>query len=302
MNPIHDRYFPGGATVNPLENFSQEHVVKLHDAVDAQELGIGVFKGQHVIVNSSTMEHLNLAQETLRKAKMLMPYGAGNQKVDMFYTGGESFMRLHMQRHRSLHPAPIPNAQQVARYQAGNCGETSDISYTLLAQQRINAPVLLVRDNDWDHRYVLIGDPRDQTWGERNTVVVDPWVSYPSAVTLAQAIRRNPRPQPDYQRACNAAPLPAAQALDSISHVSTAEIMQYMVEIDFPPIGNDFLEWLSESKNESNLLDEKIVAEDPSTRYSTNMLDARSTDDIAQATVSRQRAAQQAWDNSPYRW
>ncbi|PPZ37261.1 type III effector, partial [Escherichia coli] len=93
-----------------------------------------------------------------------------------------------MHRATTKKSAAIPNALMAARYQAGNCNEMADVSYTLLAQKRINAPVLLLDDNDWDHKYVLIGDPRDQIWGEKNTVVVDPWVRYPSATTLDQSI------------------------------------------------------------------------------------------------------------------
>ncbi|PWC15009.1 type III effector [Brenneria roseae subsp. americana] len=302
VNTVHNRYFPGGITVNPLENFNQERVVKLHNAVSAQELGTGAYEGKRINVSSSTMEHLQLAQETLRKVKMMLPYGAGNQKVEMIYTGGESSARALMHREKSSQDAPIPNSRQAARYQAGNCEETSDLSYALLAQKRINAPVLLVGDSDWDHKYVLIGDPRDQNWGERNTVVVDPWARYPSAATLDQTIRRNPYPGAEYQRARNADPLPGAQALNSIRHVTTAEVAHYLAEENLPSIGADFLEWFSQSDVTADMFDEKTVARDPSTRYSTHMFNAKSMDDIAQPTVSRQRAAQHAWDNSAYRW
>ncbi|ATA24958.1 hypothetical protein BIY26_01570 [Brenneria goodwinii] len=302
LNATHNRYFPGGVTVNPLENFSREHTVKLHNAVSAQELGIGDYEGKRVSVSASTMEHLQLAQETLRKVKMLLPYGAGNQKVEMVYTNGESSARSLMHRERSSANAPIPNASQAARYQAGNCEEHADIAYALLAQNRINAPVLHVGDSDWEHKYILIGDPRDQTWGEKNTVVVDPWVRYPAAVTLEQASRRNPYPEPEYQRARNASPLTGAQALNSIRHVTTGEVSHYLAEIELPSLGDDFLEWFSQSEVASETFDEKTAAKDPSTRYSSNLFNARSMDDIAQATVSRQRAAQQAWNNSPYRW
>nr|WP_113864794.1 type III effector [Brenneria salicis]NMN92377.1 hypothetical protein [Brenneria salicis ATCC 15712 = DSM 30166]RBP67717.1 hypothetical protein DES54_101239 [Brenneria salicis ATCC 15712 = DSM 30166]RLM32313.1 hypothetical protein BHG07_00325 [Brenneria salicis ATCC 15712 = DSM 30166] len=295
FNASHNRYFPGGVTVNPLELFNQEPVVKLHEAVSAQELGIGVYEGKHIRVNSSTTEHLQLAQETLRKTKMMMPYGAGNQKVEMVYTRGESSARVIMHRATTKKSAAIPNALMAARYQAGNCNEMADVSYTLLAQKRINAPVLLLDDNDWDHKYVLIGDPRDQIWGEKNTVVVDPWVRYPSATTLDQSIKRNPSSNVQYQRAPNAAPLPSAQELNSINHITTAEINQFLVAEKLPPIGVNLLRHFYQTVLQ-NMSDEKIVAQDPSTRYSSDNVNARTMDDIAQATVSRQRAAQQVWD------
>lgn len=302
LNASHNRYFPGGVTVNPLEHFNQEPVVKLHEAVSAQELGIGAYEGKHIRVSSSTMEHLQLAQDTLRKAKMIMPYGAGNQKVEMVYTGGETSARVIMHRVKTEKAAAIPNALMAARYQAGNCNEMADLSYTLLAQKRINAPVLLLDDSDWDHKYVLIGDPRDQTWGEKNTVVVDPWVRYPSATTLDQSIKRNPSTTIQYQRAPNAAPLPIAQELNSINHISTAEVNQFLTARQYPQIGANLLQRFFQPILQASMCDEKTVAKDPSTRYSSDNVNARTMDDIAQSTVSQQRAAQQVWDNLPNRW
>ncbi|RLM27745.1 hypothetical protein BIY29_01280 [Brenneria alni] len=300
MNPIHDRYFPGGVTVNPLENFSREHIVKLHDAVNAGHLGIGAYEGKRVSVSASTMEHLQLAQETLRKVKMILPYGAGNQKADIIYTQGESLARSLMRNLETSSSTPFYNAKEAARHQVGECEEHANVAYTLLAQKRINAPILHVEDNDWDHHYVLIGDPRDQTWGEKDTVVVDPWVRYPSAVTIEQADNRHPNPQPHQQRERNASPSPGAQILNRITHISTAEVSQYLSDNNYPAIGPESLAFIDQSDAMTNFCDEKTVSKDPSTRYSSNLFNARSMDDIAQATVSRQRAAQQAWDNSPY--
>ncbi|RLM27744.1 hypothetical protein BIY29_01275 [Brenneria alni] len=301
VNPLHDRYFPGGVTVNPLENFSQEHVVKLHEAVSAHTLGIGSYEGRHISVNSSTMEHLRLAQDTLRKVKMMLPYGAGNQKTDIIYTGGESWARTEMAR-CSLSRDPIDYALQSARHQAGNCSEMTSLSFALLAQQRINAPVLRVCDREWNHSYVLIGDPRDQTWGERNTVVVDPWVTYPSAATLDQTVNRNPISNPMFQRARNAPPIPEAQALNRISHITTNEVANYLSSHDLPSIGDALLQTIYPSEGRRNLCDEKIVARDPSTLYSSGFFHSISSmDDIAQATINRQHAAQQVCNTSGYR-
>ncbi|RLM27743.1 hypothetical protein BIY29_01270 [Brenneria alni] len=298
MNPIHDRYFPGGVTVNPLENFSREHVVKLHDAVSAQTLGIGTYESKRVIVSTSTMEHLQLTQDTLRKVKMMLPYGAGNQAADVIYTGGESMARTNMIRETPFsHPAQ--SARESARHQAGNCQEYALLSYTLLAQQPINAPVSLVQDKNWCHIYVLIGDPRDQVWGEKNTVVVDPWVRYPSATTLQESRNRTPDLSALYQCACNAEEV---QSLNQIKHVTSYEVSRFLDNLGTYPLGDEYLESLFQDEDGSRIFDEKLVAKDPSTRYSNSSspFNARSMDDIAQATVSRQRAAQQVWDNSPY--
>ncbi|RLM27746.1 hypothetical protein BIY29_01285 [Brenneria alni] len=313
MNPIHDRYFPGGVTVNPLENFSREHVVKLHEAVSAHSLGIGNYEGRHISVNSSTIEHLRLAQDTLRKVKMMLPYGAGNQKSEVIYTGGESWARTRMLRHIPV-SNPIDGALNTARHQAGNCSEIADVGYALLARQRINAPILRVADREWDHSYVLIGDPRDHTWGEKDTVIFDPWVRYPAAATLAQALNRNPAANPLFQRARNTAPAPEAQALNYVSHVTTNEVARYLSSQNKPSIGSSLLEdifrpiesgddmfaEMCSASGIGDMPDEKIAVRDPSTRYSSGIHNASTVDGIAQTTVSRQYAVQQAWNQSPY--
>lgn len=289
--------------VNPLENFSQEHVVKLHDAASPQELGIGSYKGKLVRVNTSTMEHLKLAQETLRKTKMILPYGASNQISDIVHTEGASLARGIMKNTLvppSPTPSPYANAKVAAHFQAGGSREHADVAYTLLAQKRINAPVLEVRDNNRDHDYVLIGDPRDQTWGEKNTVVVDPWVRYPSAVTLKQAKNHNPDSQPIHQRERNAAPVPDAHRLNSIKHVTKKELYDFSFDTSLPLIGPEYLRELAVDDEFESIPDEKTVAKDPSTRYTSNFINAKSMDKIAQATVLRQRAAQQAMESSPY--
>ncbi|RLM27742.1 hypothetical protein BIY29_01265 [Brenneria alni] len=299
VNPLHDRYFPGGRVVNPLANLAQEPVVKLHEAVSARTLGIGNYEGRHISVNSSTMAHLGLAQETLRKVKMMLPYGAGNQTAEVVYTGGESWARTKMARNVPLNNL-ISDALHFARCQAGNCSEMADLTYALLAQTRINAPVMRVNDTHWDHAYVLIGDPRDQSWGESNTVVVDPWVRYPSASTLAQAVNRTPKFSSYLSRSCNEAPVPEAQALNNIRHITTDEVERYLPSINSPAIGDELLEDLYIFRALDNMRDEKIVARDPSTLYSSPDHPASAMDDIAQATVDRQRAVQWAWSDSYY--
>ncbi|MBJ7221840.1 MULTISPECIES: type III effector [unclassified Brenneria] len=303
LNPLQNRYFSGERAVDPLANFNRESVVKLHDAVSADFLGISRFEGKNIRVDSSTMENLNLAQETLRQVKMMLPYGAGNQKADIIATQGESAVRVLMHREKSDSPFPMVNAREAARYQAGNCHEHADLAYTLLAGKKVDAPVQIVDDKNWEHEYVLIGDPRDQTWGEQKTVVVDPWVRLPTAATLAQTSNRNPESHAQSQRERNAEPAPAALALHNIKHVTSAEVAQFIREEHMPQIGPEFLAWILNPEipegadaSEAELLDEKNVAKDPSTRYSSHFFNAASMDSIAKTTVDHQKAAQRAWD------
>lgn len=293
-----NRYFHGdGITeVDPLANFHRENIVRLHESVTPQELGIGDYQHRYVSVSASTLEHLQLAQETIRKVKMMLPYDSANQKAGVIYTKGESWGRKEMLHELDISNDPVSDAVNHARYQAGWCSETADLSYALLAQQHINAPVMRVGDRAWDHAYVLIGDPRDQTWGEDNTVIVDPWVRYPSATTLAQSINRHPG-DITHQRTMNAAPAPEAQALRRINHVRTAEVNAFLEQKGRPEIGDELNEELEYSGIMDTMYDEKLVAGDPSTRYYHPERGIATMDEIASATVRWQLAAQNAMDN-----
>ncbi|MFC3394772.1 hypothetical protein [Brenneria rubrifaciens] len=188
MNPIHARYFPGGVAVNLLENFSLEHVVKLHDAVNPRELVIGSYKGKRVGEDSSTIEHLKLAQDTLRRIKMIVPYGAGNQTAEVIYTQGEPLSRSLMRNVTAPSLAPFFETKETARFLSDN---------------------------------------------------------------------------------------------------------------GYPLIGPNCLSFMEQSHPTDTFPDEKIFAKDPNSRYASNPSNAKLVDDIAQATVSRQHAAQQACNNSP---
>jgi hypothetical protein len=85
--------------------------------------------------------------------------------------------------------------RRVAHAQGGNCPEHASLAAGLLlrlGQQpgtAIDAPVVRIWEgrNALNTTYAMIGDPRAPEWGERNTVVVDPWPVVPAATTLAEA-------------------------------------------------------------------------------------------------------------------
>jgi len=85
-------------------------------------------------------------------------------------------------------------ARAGAEAQGGACVEHASLAYAALATRKIDAPVMRVSDRNVDHAYVVIGDPRDPRWGEKNTVVVDPWVRYPTSFTLSESGSLNHTP------------------------------------------------------------------------------------------------------------
>ncbi len=297
----HDRYFTSRGPTDPLEDFHREPVVKLHKSVDPSLFGLSSFRSRKVRVDSETMDNLKIAERTVQQVKLMLPYGGGNQKPDVTYTEGESWARRSMLRDETYCQNPIQHAKEAVRYQAGNCAEHANVSYTLLAGQQLNAPLLRVSDADDDHAYVLIGDPRDPEWGERDTVVVDAWATHPSAFTLAEADDMRPTMPPSFQRSRYSPPDPDAN-LRNVQHVTTEDVNQYLAEYSRPHVGPELLDHIDEYVDTNRFFNAKTYAKDPSTRYGDSSFTSKSMDRIAESTVDRQREARREWNNSPYSW
>lgn len=289
-----DRYYPGNEAIDPLSDFSHEHVVKLHEAVAPATIGLREYEHRTVEVDEATLQNLHIASENLRQIKRMLPYGAGNMKADIFYTQGESWARSEMVFEES--DGLLSDAVRAASHQSGHCGEMANVSYVLLAQKQINAPVFRVKDRHWDHNYVVIGDPRDPRWGERNTTIVDSWVRYPAATTLAESVDRQPFFPAAYQKPPGAPPAPQAMCLRNITHVSTASVNEYLRGQGFSDVGTDLLEDIDDEEGLNNQNNERTAVKDPSTIFMARNQapGGESMDQIAQATIDRQRVAQRA--------
>ncbi len=296
----HDRYFTSRGPTDPLDDFHRESVVKLHKSVDPSLFGLSSFRSRKVRVDSDTMDNLKIAETTIRQVKRMLPYGGGNQKPDVTYTEGESWARRSMLRDETYCQNPIQHAKEVVRYQAGNCAEHANVSYALLAGRQLNAPLLRASDGGDDHAYVLIGDPRDPYWGERDTVVVDAWVTHPSAFTLAEADDLHPNMTP-FQRSRHSPPDPDAN-LSNVRHVMTEEVNQYLSEYSRPDVGPALLDYIDQYVDTNKFFNTKTSADDPSTRYGDSSFTSKAMDRIAESTVDRQRDARYEWNNSPYSW
>ncbi|MCE2680868.1 MAG: hypothetical protein LW629_10605 [Burkholderiales bacterium] len=139
-------------------------------------------------VTDATLQLLVHANQVNWDVKRLLPYGAGNQIVDNVGTQGHAWARVCLQPSRLIHSAGLTHDQQILRvkepirFQAGNCGQTSAIAFSLLASMDLNAPVFRVKASDVDHGFVVIGDEREISADK--VVVVDPWSLVPVAHTL----------------------------------------------------------------------------------------------------------------------
>jgi hypothetical protein len=269
--------------------------VKLHQAVSPGSLGLESFAHPRVEVSDSTLNHLRNASDVLLKTKRLFPFGAGNQKADIIHSQGESAARTAMLiDHHPRFAAPLVAGRQAAQYQGGKCRQHSNVAYTILSGQRIDAPVMMVNDQHQDHGYCLIGDPRDPRWGETSTVVVDAWPGYPVTGTLSQSINRHPAFPAHYQRPPGAAPSDAAaSALEDAPTVDREAVNAFMQSKGWPVVGHGLLKYLSENRASLNLRDEKLAVRDPSVvYYSRSEPEGETMDDIDVETVEKQRRGQ----------
>lgn len=285
----------GSARATPPES----SIVKLHRSVSPNALGLASFAGSRVEVSAATMNHLRNASDVLLRTKRLLPFGAGNQKADIIHSQGEAAARTAMliDQHPGF-PAPIIASKQAAQFQGGKCRQHADVTYTILAGQKIGAPVMMVNDQHQDHGYCLIGDPRDPRWGDAATVVVDAWPGYPVASTLAQSVNRHPVFPAHYQRPPGAAPSEVAiSALQDVQTINRDAVNAFLQSKQWPVVGHGLLKYLSENRDSLNLRDEKLAVQDPSVAYYSRDEPAGETmDNIAAETVDKQRRAHAAMD------
>ncbi|SIT48371.1 putative type III effector [Paraburkholderia ribeironis] len=272
----------------------------LHELVSADRLQRKDYSAPVRQVRTETLDNLHRAQATVVDVKQRLSYGQGNQLPDIVQTWGESYVRMSYARHRAtlrseggtseaeLHQ----HAEAALAFQAGNCGDTAALSYLHLAGgPSLNAPLLLVSDQEQDHDYALIGDPRDSRWGTKNTVVVDAWTQFPSAYTLADADGLMPCPA-DHERPPGTEPSTDARRLfDSSETVSSKSIAGALEQDKHAEIGPKLLKEVLEDADPSELWDVRTGALDPSTRYTDGASAPTSFDHLPQSLIRRQEAA-----------
>lgn len=134
-----------------------------------------------VPVTEDIWDRLQLADAANRFTKALLPYGAGNQVVDVWRTQGESHKKIAPLR-KSFKELEAENgdyARAAVAVGAGNCGEHAHVAFSLLASTKRNHPISFVKAKGHDHGFVVIGDINAE--GPENLVYVDSWVTFPLA-------------------------------------------------------------------------------------------------------------------------
>ena len=151
-----------------------------------QRLHMGLnFTRREIAIDEATLHNLQCAHDAIWIAKELLPFGSGDQRIEMYGTKGESWARVKLLERRYIRIASNDSAgqaEQIARIikmGAGNCGEFSAIVFMALANMQLSAPISRVTCIDQDHSFCIIGDPNSDT-----AVMVDAWSIAPAAHLL----------------------------------------------------------------------------------------------------------------------
>ena len=289
-------------------------MVKAHELLAPDELGLRRYANppgegaQHVVrVKPETLRHLKAAQLANQVVQSAFVAGAGNQKLDVLASGGESWAR------RKIGTAAAPEGElkdhltRVQVAQGGHCTEHAALALATLAQMDLNAPIVRIYEDapPVDHAYTIIGDPRDPRWGEE-TVVVDPWVSAPAASILSQTShvdsatgatwRLHPISSSGVPVDASLPKRPLAQAAIDIARdihpIDTEEVNRRlpgtpaMKGVGAKPVGEALVSHI-ESLHRMRLYDVR-TSTDPSTLY-TDGTNTESMDEVSRETVDRLR-------------
>lgn len=298
---------------NALANVDRDTVVKTHESVGAANLGLGAYHRQTVRVVPATLQNLKAASWANRVAKKVMEHGAGNQRVDIHASNGESWARGEAGANRFRNR--IERAQKA---QGGNCHVFADVATAALHSE--HAPefsgslhriwVKLPTQpgmQEKDHVFATIGDP--DRLPPQDVVVVDPWPGHPSACTLDRATlvdtstgehhdlagllsNRNTR----YLNSRVTPDRANTERLTKIKPMSTSDVNKQLRKMGVPEVGPQLVRHVERQAHEQTgtpLFDVR-VATDPSTRYTDGTSYAQTFDEVSTDTLDMQQAGRQA--------
>jgi hypothetical protein len=233
---------------------------------------VGERKGKKVTVTASTFDALKETNEVILKilGTHCAPDGIGNNIVALYGSGGRSFYRRKMALANYDKDASVQvKARRWIQFGGMNCGDINAIAFAEMQAEKHSRPLLLVKDNECDHGYVLSGDPRDPKWGERNTVVVDAYPAAPCAHTLDEAIEAKPASERPVEQYSPGAPIFEFSIEEEVkkNRVSTEEVDEFAKGRGYPEVGRKALAWIANGGTGVDLWDMKKSAKDVSTIY-----------------------------------
>lgn len=134
-------------------------------------------------VAKETLDLLALGDQVIARVRSLVPYGAGNQRVDFTRTGGEAGYRtkLAQQTYGNDWWRPARNAAATMKFKSGNCQDQAAVAYLCLRESLSTAhKVSFCVAHSTKHSFSTIGIPNVDS--EDKVVVVDSWPIHAQAV------------------------------------------------------------------------------------------------------------------------
>ncbi|WP_372400001.1 hypothetical protein ABMY26_34705 [Azospirillum sp. HJ39] len=143
-------------------------------------------------VSDKVKDRLDAAQEAIAYAKNKLSYGAGNQKPSLDSSNFNSYFRMQVARddgYFTTNPEIEKlKSQSISSYiaakaelaQGGNCGEHAFVVYDYLRKKFPDEYIQITQVKDFDHAFVMIGDPTKE--GADKVVIADAWPTNPTPV------------------------------------------------------------------------------------------------------------------------
>ncbi|WP_095647193.1 hypothetical protein [Pseudomonas indica] len=152
---------------------------------------IGRRNGEAIKVSTRIFETMQAAHDILLKTgHETFPDGPGNQEAAIWMSGGRSWTRMKMSRDlvgsASSEEEELKGVKQAG---GGSCGEHRRMVGAEFQNITRHLPVFQVKESNEDHNYVIAGDWRDRTVGDK-AVVVDAWQGLKKIYTYGE--RTNP--------------------------------------------------------------------------------------------------------------
>ncbi len=137
---------------------------------------VGKRNGQTIEVSKSTFEMMSKAHNILLKTGYeTFPDGPGNQKTNIWMSGGRSWIRMEVSRSIDDEKSSNPEiVQSIKQSGGGCCGEHLQMVDLELKRVDRSMPAFKVQDSNAEHEYMIIGDWRDRNVGNK-AIVVDAW-------------------------------------------------------------------------------------------------------------------------------
>ncbi|ADX46590.1 Eop3 protein [Paracidovorax avenae ATCC 19860] len=266
---------------------------------------------RQVQVHSQVLRNMEIGQMANDVVDGVMQSGSGCQAVDIAGTGGESWARRKLGYDRAPRGNMESQLERVKHSQGGNCPEHASATTAVLLRlgrqgnaTELNAPVVRVWEGQrtLNTTYTMIGDPRVPGWGERNTVVIDPWPVVPATMTLSEARMQDARTgswtpyQPSEGRMVDTfAPGSSewdrmAENFEQIQPMSSAEVASQlprssaMRRAGAEPFGDRLA--MHALREDAELIFDARVSTDPATVYTDGERAVR-FDEVSQRTADR---------------